>query len=147
MRERAKAANYGFKPGRSGNPSGRPVGSGLTPDVRRMKEHSKSETIRVISECLLMSKADLAAMLKDPASSMIQMMVGSVMVKAVEHSDAYRLTQLLDYVVGRPRPMIEDAPTNPSEDADNAKSALVRQIPTSTLLELVKASRNAPTVE
>lgn len=82
--------DYGWKKGQSGNPSGRPKGL-LT----------RAQVEIVFQKLANKNRAELQKVIDDPKSTMLEIMVASVVVKAATHGDASRVQFLLDRAVGK----------------------------------------------
>jgi len=93
-----------FKPGKSGNPAGRPP---LPAEIRAIKVMSPAYVKRVISQLLLMHKtpAQLEAWSKIPVESggptNLEMIVLSIIMKAGVDGDHNKLSFLLDRTIGK----------------------------------------------
>lgn len=83
-------AKYRFKPGQSGNPSGKHKTLLTRPHVEYMFQELHTKTVE-----------ELQTIMKDPKSQMLTIMVASIMIKTVETGDAFRLQFLLDRAVGK----------------------------------------------
>ena len=95
-----------FKPGQSGNPSGRPK----TPeDIAKAKRLNQHELDRIINKYLWMDREAMQARLKDPSTPMMEIMVGSIVAQAAQKGDQQRLEFILQRVVGKVKDQIEVA--------------------------------------
>lgn len=94
-----------WKPGQSGNPNGRPKGAltGLKVSV-------------ALGKFWEMTRAELMVAIQDPNTSMGDIIIASVMVRAAKDGDANRLNILLDRAIGR----VREAPIDPPEQSDAA---------------------------
>lgn len=89
-----------FVKGQSGNPSGRPKG---------LLTRAKVEA--TLGRFSSLTRAQLQEVVQDPASTMLEIMVASVMARAAKDGDASRLAFLLDRSIGKIKdmgPMEED---------------------------------------
>ena len=82
--------------GQSGNPGGKPKGTLTKADVEKLFQKFAGKT-----------KDELQLMVQDPKSTMLEIMVASVMVKAAKDGDAARLQFLLDRAVGKVKEQME----------------------------------------
>ncbi len=85
-----------FKPGQSGNPSGKPKGL-LTRD--QLKSN--------IWKFTALDQEQLHRILDNPNSSVMDAMLASIMKKTIELGDASRLEVILNRLVGRPKEELE----------------------------------------
>ncbi len=79
-----------YKPGQSGNPSGKPL-----------QLLTKDKVSSVLGKFSNMSGTQLNEVLKDPKSTMLELMVAAVMAKAVKDGDPHRLDFLLQRSIGK----------------------------------------------
>lgn len=93
-----------FRPGQSGNPSGR---SKLV--------LTKQEVDKVMGKFAHMDKDELVGILNDKKAPMLEAMIASVMVRAVTDGDASRLEFLFSRSIGKPR-IVEDMQDAEGED-------------------------------
>lgn len=82
--------NYGFKPGKSGNPSGKPK-----------QLLTKDKVSSILGKFATMTRDQLQAVVSDSKSTMIEIMIASVMVRAAKDGDYARLDFLLSRSVGK----------------------------------------------
>lgn len=135
-----------WKPGEA--PPGRPKRTGptLPLDVRRMKDLAKAEVIKAISEALMMTKDDMRdVMNNNPDASMAQLMVGAVILQCIKEGDVQRFSTLINYVLGRPKPLgssWHDSLDEDSEAEADAKRAL-SLVPSSALLEIMRRANDS----
>lgn len=91
-------AKHAFKPGQSGNTSGRPK---LPDDILRAKALNRVEFQRLLNEFLTLDRAALEAKLKDPKTSMLELAVGNIVSKAAKDGDQQRLTFVIEHLLGK----------------------------------------------
>lgn len=92
-----------FKKGQSGNPSGRPK---IPEDLKRASRLTADEFLGLCNKFLRMNLPDLLAVVGNPKqpntqSSMLEMLVASIITKAVNEGDQRRLDFLLDRLLGK----------------------------------------------
>lgn len=110
MAGRRPPKEHQFCVGKSGNPGGRPK----TPDdVLKARKLTRLEFERTANRMLFYSKAELKAALDRPECSMVEAIVGSLIVKAVQAGDPVRLTMLLDRLIGKVKDEVEVAVPHP----------------------------------
>jgi hypothetical protein len=87
-----------FKPGQSGNPAGRPK----TPDDILKANRLTAETFaRQINKYLHLTVDELNADLSRPDASMIDLLVGGMVMKAAKDHDWQRANFILDRIIGK----------------------------------------------
>lgn len=89
-----------------------------------------------------MTREELKVRTTNPLATMAELLIGSIMIKAIETGDPVRSQVLLNYVVGRPEPY---TPPEHENEEDRARDIL-NSIPSSALVEVLRAQANAPTV-
>ena len=136
------APPHAWKEGQSGNPSGRKA---LPSHVARLREHSKVEVIKAISETFLLTRSELKERTARPEATMAELVVGSIMIKAIETGDPVRTQVLLNYVLGRPEPF-SPPPENDDSDKPSVREVL-KGVPSSILLEMVKNAAGSVSVQ
>lgn len=137
----AKTGGRDFQKGLSGNPKGRPRAD---IELEFLKRRAKNEVLYCISDTMTMTRDELALVSTDPDSTMCQLMIGSVMSKAIKEGCPARAQFMLNYILGRPKPF------DPDEDLEadsNEKKGALATIPSGTLIDLLKtaAAKNEPT--
>lgn len=86
-----------FKPGQSGNPSGRPPAPA---DIKEVRNLNKFEVERIISKVLHCTQAELKLILEDEETPALELAVCRVLVMAIKEGDYRRLELLLARAVG-----------------------------------------------
>lgn len=99
-----KTGGKNFKPGETGNPNGRPQ---VPQDVKQMRELNKVELTRILNKFVYLTKDELSECLKDPMTPAVEMMVGTIIHKAITTGDHSRLTFILDRLVGPNKQSVE----------------------------------------
>jgi len=113
-----------FKPGQSGNPSGKP---------KQLLTKDKVSSIFQKFSCK--NRIELQAVIDDQKSTMIEIMVASVMVKAAKEGDYARVQFLLDRAVGK----VPNENINENLNANIDKDQLIDRVPVETVIEMVKS--------
>lgn len=124
-----------FKPGQSGNPKGH---SFLKGELVKLKAQGREASLQAIGETLLMNKEQLQAVASNPESTMVQLLVASIMQKAIRDGCTSRAQFLMSYILGK-------APVfYTSELTDTASVArdVLTSIPSSILIDLVKSTKS-----
>lgn len=130
-----------WKPGEAPRQPGRKPGPILPLEVRQLKDCAKAEVIAAISKGLMMTKDDMAKMMNDPNATMAQMAAGAVILAAIKHGDIHRFGTLINYVLGKPKPLGSSWHDDlPSENGPSASPSL-QAVPSSALIEIMRRSR------
>lgn len=130
-----------WQKGESGNPRG---GMSVRAEIKALQTEAKVEVMEVISKTLLMTPAQLKASLEDPSVTMAQHLVASVLSKAIKQGCPMRAQFLMNYVLGRPKTF------DPLEDHDPDQPTagkVLKGVPSSILLEMVKSAQGPATAE
>lgn len=114
-----------FKPGMSGNPSGRP---GIPKDLRSVKPLSQDSVNRIISKYASMTLAELDKSSTDPNTPAIELIYASAIKAAILDGDTNRLEAILNRGIGKVRDNVAVTTRNES----------LNEEPTEKLLKLVK---------
>jgi hypothetical protein len=96
-----------FKPGKSGNPSGRPA---LPPEVRKSLRLTNEEFVRVASEYMLLTREEINKRVAEPTASVVELLVGNLIDSAITpRTDDYlrALSLLLDRTIGKVKETLE----------------------------------------
>ena len=111
---KGKAPPHAFKKGQSGNPSGRPK---LPDDVVEGKKLNQIEVARVFNRFVNYSKAELEAVMKDPNTKALELLIGKIMAEAISKGDHMRMNFILDRMIGKVKDVVEqtiiEKPSNP----------------------------------
>lgn len=116
-----------FKPGRSGNPLGKPK---TPPDLLKAKNLTRIELERLLNKFINMPRGDLAAYANKQDATAMELMMASIVSKAIIQGDTQRLDFLLNRLVGKVPDKVEATVTNPfhelsdQEKLDKAKQAV-----------------------
>jgi DNA-binding TFAR19-related protein (PDSD5 family) len=91
-----------FKPGQSGNPAGRPP---LPAELKAIKDLSPQLVRKIIAKLALMDRKTMFEWLEKPQDqggpNNMEMMVASIITKAITDGDQSRLNFLLDRSIGK----------------------------------------------
>lgn len=112
-----------FVPGKSGNPSGKP--KLLVTNVSIKKQ---------IGEFWYKSGSEIKSILEDPRSNMGDLMIASVMARAVAEGNYNCVAFLMDRAVGKVKEVQEDTNAGSADD-------LLDRIPREKLISLVTAEK------
>ena len=121
-----------FEKGNVANPYGRPV---IAPELRALRDLSKHEVLYALSRQLLMKRDALEQLTMNPDSTMAEMLVASVLMRAIKDGCPVRSQFLFNYVVGKPK----QAP--PHDSADEAAEDLLTEIdsiPSAKLIDILR---------
>ena len=112
-----------FKPGQSGNPSG-----------RRKGNITKNEVEDLVSRCFTMTKAELKEIIESPKSRIIDIHVASIIAQGIKKGDLYSLNGLLDRTIGKVKDVVENHNHSHDEAFDDA--------PRGELIDLLRKRSN-----
>ncbi len=87
-----------IKKGQVLNPKG---SRGLPADIKEMRQLSVIEYIATVNKLLYLTQKELEAILKNPATTMIEGMIGNIMLKAACFGDTQRANFILDRLIGK----------------------------------------------
>ena len=87
-----------FKPGQSGNPSGR---NKIRDDLKDVKLLSKADVKRLIQKIIDMSPEELLELSNDKTVPALEHMMASVVINAVKQGDQARINFLLEQTIGK----------------------------------------------
>lgn len=87
-----------FKPGQSGNKSGRPK---LPEDIRKASKLTNEEFIRIANRFFSMNRGEIQETLQDPKATLLELIVGGIAVRAAKDNDHMRANFLLDRTIGK----------------------------------------------
>lgn len=111
-----------FKPGKSGNPSG-----------KKKRAFTAEDLAIEIEKCLLMTKAELAEVLKSGTATGIQSMAASACMRAAIDGDWSKINSMLDRCVGKVKDVVE----NHNIDADKKREKIL-SLPRDLLYDFVR---------
>lgn len=87
-----------FKKGQSGNPGGKPK---APDDIIHARKLNQIELERIVNGYLFKTRNEVTESLKNPSTGMMELMVASIMGKAVQLGDASRLEFILNRLLGK----------------------------------------------
>ncbi len=124
-----KARPHMFRPGVSGNPNGRPIGT-----VNPIQKALKNLTIESYRECIEAvctgNLANLKAMVDDPKISALQVGIARAFIKAMQAGDYAVIERIAERIVGKIPDELKvssqnvNANLNASIDKEKLKAAL-----------------------
>ncbi len=117
-----------YQVGHPGGP-GRPK---LPQEIRQATQYTKAMILEAMNKLLSVDKSELQAIMEEPTTPTLELIVGSIIVNAIKHGDPSRLNFLLDRIIGR----VKDIDGEPKED----KSKILDLIPREKLRMLVGSS-------
>jgi hypothetical protein len=92
-----KTGGRNFEPGKPGGP-GRPP---MPDDIKALKQATNDDLTRLVHLYWGRSKAELAAIMKDPKSKVSDLLVCSCFMRAIVSGDYSRVEGLLDRLIGK----------------------------------------------
>lgn len=93
-----------WKKGQSGNPSGQPK---LPEDIKAARKLTTIEFERAVNKYLYQDKAAITKAAADPSTPVIELLITSILHKAVVLGDEKRLAFLLDRIIGKVKERME----------------------------------------
>lgn len=104
MTKRVPPPEKRFKPGQSGNPSGRPK---VPADILEARKMNQAELERIINKYLYMDKDAVREAIQAPGTPMMELMVASIVAQAAQKGDHQRLDFVLNRFVGKVKDQLE----------------------------------------
>jgi len=68
-----------------------------------LKFHCRNAITTAITKMMSMTRQDLLQATQNPSATITEVMVGSMIVKAIEDSDQSRMSMLLSYIAPKPQ--------------------------------------------
>ena len=101
MAKGKKTGGRDFKPGSSGNPSGRPK----TPDdLKAIRNTSSFEIGKIMYDLTFAKESDLQTLLKNREATVIEKILAKGLLESMRAGDFKRLHYFLERLIGRPAP-------------------------------------------
>lgn len=122
----------GFQPGNPGGP-GKPR---LDPYLVEVKKMNRDEVERLMADLLKGDRAKLKAIIEDPTTPMLRLMVASLIQKAITAGDPSILNFLLDRTIGKVKETLEVDMTLKHEELRH--DAMLSVVPHDKILELIR---------
>jgi len=124
----------GFKPGKSGNPKGRPK---ILEENHGIKRLTPDDLRRMITRQFNMTYAELGALAENLESTALELSIASCLSKAINTGDFTRVTLLVERVIGR----VQDA--KPIEDDKDKYNGELDKVPPEELVAYLRSQRKA----
>lgn len=99
-----------FKPGQSGNPSGRPK---VPRDILEARKLNQVELERAVNRLIWLPRAELRALIENPETPMFEMMLASIVAQAAQKGDQTRLEFILQRILGKVKDQLEVSTPKP----------------------------------
>lgn len=103
MAKGKKTGGRDFKPGWEGG-NGRPR---VPEDIKEARKITTIEVERILTELMSMSPSELVQIKQNPKSTMLELMIHSILVNAVNKGDQQRLDFLLQRLIGKVKEKID----------------------------------------
>lgn len=100
-----------FRPGQSGNPSGRPK---LPEDLKKARRLNQIAVGRIINEYMNLSITELKFELEDESTSALEAMIGKIIIEAHKVGDYSRVNFLFDRMIGKVTEKVEHKMPKPT---------------------------------
>ncbi len=120
--EKLKAAErlapYQFKPGQSGNPSGRP------PDIltRTMKALTRQQMRELADAIISGSFEELEMIAQTKSYHAFQVLIAQALIGAYNRKEFYTVNMILEFLIGKPKDVNLDEPEKPTIEAEKVRS-------------------------
>lgn len=89
---------YRWKKGQSGNPSGMPA---ILPELHGIPKITKREVELTVSKLLRTEICEIKKMMGNEKEKTINVLFAAAMLKAIQHGDTKRISDLLDRLIGK----------------------------------------------
>lgn len=125
-----------FKPGVSGNPLGR---AKVPDDILEARKQNKNEFERGLHKIVGFTQAQLDAVVEDPNSSAMQLLLAKIWNLAIRNGDEKRATFLLSHmgIVVKQKISLDGG----EDDAGNEKPIQLTRVDLEERLRLIKAAK------
>lgn len=100
-----------FVKGQSGNPNGRPK---LPEDIKAASKLTRASLEAIINKYMGMDKDQLGDVVKAKGTPVIELMIASIIHKALVHGDQQRLDFMLNRLIGRVKEQVEISVPKPT---------------------------------
>lgn len=90
--------DHGFKPGQTGNAAGRPK---MPEELQKANKLSAKKFIEYVNKYINMNQESLKEDLKRPQATMLELLVGGMIARAVKDQDPARANFILDRTIGK----------------------------------------------
>lgn len=87
-----------FKPGTSGNPSGRPK---LPEDIANARKHNSNSVARLLNAFMNMDLDSLKELMNAKTTTNLELMIGRIVIESIKSGDQTRLNFILDRSIGK----------------------------------------------
>jgi hypothetical protein len=117
-----------FKKGVTGNPLGRPA---VPADLLEARKFTRLKLERVLNRMIHMTRQELSDYIKNPNIGAMELLLASILTKAISHGDYQRADFILNRLVGKVPDKIDATITNPflgmsdEEKLEKAKEVVV----------------------
>jgi len=95
---KGQVPKHAFKPGKSGNPSGRPK---LPNDVLEARKQNTTSVARILNNFMNMDMDSLKSIMNNKETPALEMMIGRIVIEAIKSGDQTRLNFILDRSIGK----------------------------------------------
>ncbi len=99
-----------FEKGQSGNPSGK---AKLPNDIKEVRKVSQFELERAINRLIFLPLEQLRVVIKDPKTSILEIMLATIMAQCAQKGDQQRLEFLLNRMIGKVKDIIDIKQSEP----------------------------------
>lgn len=96
--DRRPPAETMFKPGQSGNPSGKPK---MPEELQKANKLSAKKFIEYVNRYINMDREDIKEDMKRPEATMLELLVAGMISRAVSQQDPVRANFILDRTIGK----------------------------------------------
>lgn len=90
--------NHGFKKGQSGNPAGK---AKMPEELQKANKLSAKKFIEYVNRYINMDREEIKEDMKRPQATMLELLVGGMISRAVSQQDPVRANFILDRTIGK----------------------------------------------